>query len=177
MLAMSSDSIEMIYGDDLDQKIDPKGVDLALIHISVWQAANEARRKKGADDLVYNEPLYLASMDHACHMAYQNFFSHTDKKNKGYKTLMDRVDNRGFNGQRVSENIAKNYIDVQSPGTYREFGDDLIKLWLNSPGHKAILLDKELELSGIAICFEKDVAKGGYQYYLAVQDFGVAWED
>lgn len=177
ILRSAPDSLHAALEDDLNQVIDLSGVDMRLLHAAVWIAANETRAKKKAAALKFEESLYGAAKAHACHMAEQGWFNHTDKKNEGFKTLEDRTRMYGFDGQRISENIAKTWVDPEEPETYRAFGRRLIDQWLGSPSHKEILLEKELVWSGIGLCFEPEMDKYGYYYVLAVQTFGTKWDD
>jgi hypothetical protein len=177
VLEYSPDSILIILGDELNQEIDLRAVDMRLLHASVWLAMNEARAKKKALPLKFDESLYNSAKAHACHMAEQGWFSHTDKKNKGHRTMEERITLYGFEGMRISENLAKTWVDPEEPETYREFGRRLIEQWMSSAPHKEIMLEKELVWSGLGLCFEPEMDKYGYYYILAVQTFGTKWDD
>lgn len=174
---LTADEFEEEYAELLDAQIDPQGIDMHLLQGAAWLAANNSRIRVKAPWLKFDELLFQAAKSHACNMAEHGFFSHTDRKNKDAKTLEDRMGKVGFEGSRFSENIAKIYLDPYEPGTYREFGQRLINEWLGSPGHKQILLDKELLRGGLGLCFEAQPDKYGYYYVLAVQNFGRHWEE
>lgn len=174
---IDENEIEREYGERLDSEIDPQSIDMHLLQGAAWLAANKARKKAKAPFLSFESLLFQAAKSHACNMAEDGFFSHTDKKNKQSRTLEDRMELVGFEGSRFSENIAKIYIDPYEPGTYRDFGQRLINEWLGSYGHKQILLDKDLTRAGLALCFEAKPDKYGYYYVLAVHNFGRLWED
>jgi len=113
---------------------------------SMLSAINAARgqdRKCGADDFKAQPPLTWSSslaeiaMLHSMDMARQGYFSHTSEDGTAMK---DRVFPY-WSGNRVGENIAASSIDRSD--SY------VVDLWLNSPGHCALIMDPQMTHAGI----------------------------
>ncbi len=123
---------------------------LAPAEQALLEAANRERQSHGLKPLKWSPALASVARVHAQKMAKQSTLSH---ELPGEPSLGMRVRMAGVPFRSVAENIA------EGPSA-AVIHDE----WMNSPPHRANLLDPELELIGIAV-----VAAGGRLF--AVQDF------
>lgn len=91
--------------------------------------------------LVINPQLTAAAQKHAQWMADSNVMSH----NEGRSSVADRVKAVGYSWSYVGENIAQGY---PTP-------DIVFQNWMNSPGHRANILNRNYKDVGFGIA--KDV--------------------
>ena len=120
---------------------------------ALFDAANRERAARRLAPLKWNPALASAARAHAQKMARENTLSH---QFPGEMDLGTRVRLAGVRFRAVAENVA------QGPSAA-----SIHTQWINSPPHRANLLDPELDSIGIA------VAEGQGQLF-AVQDFSQA---
>jgi len=113
-------------------------------------AANEARANEGLPPLHLDSVLTEASAQHAREMANHNAISH---QFDGEPELATRGANAGAHFSLISENVG------EAPSSVI-----IHDLWMHSPGHRANLLDPNVDTIGIAI-----VTRDNQLY--AVEDF------
>jgi hypothetical protein len=121
----------------------------------LFESANRERTSRGLPAVRWSEPLAQAARKHVLLMVRQNSISH---QYPGEPTLVTRLAQEGARFSVAAENVAEGpSAAVMHSG------------WMNSPPHRANLLDPDLDSVGIA------VAARGRQLF-AVQDFsrGVA---
>lgn len=125
---------------------DPSG-----LRAAIRQCANRERAKAGLPALAADVTLDRAAEGHAEDMAARHFFSHDTPEGR---TPWDRI-KAALQGAEpfmvMGENIAMGFADA----------DATCVGWMNSPGHRANILDRDFTLIGTAWV-------DGY----AVQDFG-----
>jgi len=108
---------------------------------ALFDAANRERAAQGLAALRWDEALATAAREHAVLMAERNALSH---QFGGEAALQDRARVAGARFTEVAENVA------EGPSA-----EAIHTGWMNSPHHRANLLDPELTAMGIA------VVKGG----------------
>jgi uncharacterized protein YkwD len=113
-------------------------------------AANEDRVSQGLQPLRFDPVLAEASAVHAREMAAHAEISH---QFNGEPTLAERGSNVGAHFSLITENVAEAPTSVI-----------IHNLWMHSPGHRANLLDPNVDSIGIAIVTRD------HQLY-AVEDF------
>ncbi len=119
---------------------------------AVINLVNKERQAAGCRPLAENTALNRAAQRHADDMFSRGYFSHVSLDGT---QLMQRVQNAGFTGNMVAENIAKGQKSSQ----------DVMHSWMNSPGHRANILNCSYTFIGIGI--------GGSAHPLIwVQNFG-----
>jgi uncharacterized protein YkwD len=116
----------------------------------LFTAANEARANQGLSPLRLDPVLTEASAQHAREMANRAAISH---QFDGEPELATRGANAGAHFSLISENVG------EAPSSVI-----IHDLWMNSPGHRANLLDPNVDSIGIAI-----VTRNNQLY--AVEDF------
>jgi hypothetical protein len=116
-------------------------------------AANRDRAANGLAPLQWDNALATAARQHALRMVQANTLSH---QFPGEPALQDRATQTGARFRLIAENIAE--------------GPNVVGLhtqWMNSPPHRANLLDPQLNAVGMAV-----VQSGNMLF--AVQDFAAA---
>lgn len=123
---------------------------VALTRDAILAAINDARRENGNHaPYAYNVKLEAAARAQAHLMASKDELSH----DLGVK-LRDRVDAAGYEGA-VGENIAGGQTSIQQA----------IEGWLNSPGHRATLLNDKFVEFGLAVEHTPSSVKSRYGNY------------
>ncbi|MDY3298898.1 CAP domain-containing protein [Selenomonas sp.] len=137
------DDDDAYYDDDEDDGGADSG-DYADYAVSVLDLVNENRASYGL------APLTLASdlCDDADIRAEEivSLFSHTRPDGSSCFTVIDG------SYRRVAENIA---AGLATP-------EETVDQWMNSPGHRANILDPELRELGVGYCYEDGSAYGHY---------------
>lgn len=120
------------------------------------QLANRDRAARGLSPLRWSDFLAEAAHLHAVRMAQQNTLSHQFPGEPG---LADRASRAGARFSSLAENVA---LGPSAEGIHQQ--------WMNSPPHRANLLDPELDSVGIAV-EDRDGT------LFAVEDFSLAVGD
>ena len=122
----------------------------------LFDAANRERAAQGLPALRWDAALAAAARQHAERMAMQNTLSH---QLPGELRLEERARQAGARYSVIAENVAEG----PSP-------DEIHSSWMQSPPHRANLLDRDLTAIGIAVVSIADRHTGGLMLF-AVQDF------
>ena len=163
------------------ETINPHEFNTKLLNACIFFATNEIRVKKRLSSLNYHPLLENASTIHSDDMVNMNFFSHTNPRNNTRKEPEDRAKEVGIKNPHIAENIIEGFVirykpgkpvSVSEPGifidpktnkplevhTYLSLTDEILKMWMNSSGHKKnILSDKAFELGcGVAFYIMND---------------------
>ncbi|OAR27656.1 RNA polymerase [Streptomyces sp. ERV7] len=99
---------------------------------------NTERAKNGCGPVSDNSRLATAAQRHSDNMAAQDFFDHTDPSGAGPG---ERIHAAGYQWSTYGENIARGQ---QTPA-------DVMKSWMNSPGHRANILNCAFKELGVGI--------------------------
>lgn len=129
----------------------------AINSANIITLTNESRSQYGLSSLKENELLRAAAQAKAEDMLAKGYFAHNAPDGK---TPWDFIVAAGYNYLQAGENLAVNFTEAE----------DVEAAWMNSPGHKANILNKNFQEIGIGI------AQGQYQGHDAifvVQEFGV----
>lgn len=116
----------------------------------LFQAANAERTARGLPALRWDSALYSSAYEHARQMAARASISH---QYAGEPELAERGKSAGARFSIISENVAEASTAVR-----------IHDAWMNSPGHRANLLDPQVDAVGISVR-----QRGGQLY--AVEDF------
>lgn len=120
----------------------------------VLQLVNLERAEAGLPPVVMNPTLKQVASDYACRMVDEGFFGHRDPVTgygPGERAALGR-----YSFFAVGENLAAG----------QETPADVMRVWMESDSHKAIILDERWREVGIAVRFG-----GEYSVYW-VQEFG-----
>jgi uncharacterized protein YkwD len=99
---------------------------------------NKAREKEKLHPLKFNATLLSVAREHSANMARQHEMNHE----LDGKTPAARVKEAGYRYRRMGENIAFGE---------RQTLQDVVRHWLESPGHRANILNGDYEEIGIGL--------------------------
>lgn len=114
---------------------------------------NTERTKHGLQPLKVNAALATAAQRHSRDMAQNDYYSHTSLNGS---MALTRVQASGYTPRLVGENIAAG--QPSAPAVFRA--------WMNSPGHRANILNPEYREVGVGYHFLfRDFGNFNAQYY------------
>jgi len=128
----------------------------AITSDNIIALTNESRQQFSVASLTENQVLDKAAQAKADDMLAKGYFAHNSPDGR---TPWDFITSAGYSYLMAGENLAVNFTEAESVET----------AWMNSPGHKANLLNKDFQDIGIGI------SQGTYQGHTAifvVQEFG-----
>jgi uncharacterized protein YkwD len=129
-------------------------------------ALNQERAHYGLRRLSLNKRLSSAARRHARDMARRNYFSHDTL---GGGSFVDRIRSAGYlRGARswmVGENLAWGTRGQSRPSS-------IMRLWMNSPGHRANILNASFREIGIGVAYDSPIAGGRKPAGTYATDFG-----
>ncbi len=132
----------------------------AITAQNIINLTNESRKAFGLTALSQNSVLDIAAQAKADDMLAKGYFSHLTPDGK---SPWEFIKAAGYTYIMAGENLAVNFTE----------SEDVEEAWMNSPGHKANILNKNFEEIGIGI------SQGQYQGHAAifvVQMFGTPIE-
>ena len=118
---------------------------------------NDERRTRGLPELAANAKLAAAARVKADDLFARQYFEHVSPTGAGPADLAREA---GYEYIEIGENLALGNFSDDA---------DLVRAWMESPGHRANILNKEYEEIGVA------VGKGTFEgetTWMAVQVFG-----
>ena len=125
--------------------LDRASFDHALMNAALFFATNAERAKHGLPPFRHSAALTTSAAGHSRDMALQGFFNHENPKNPARRTAWQRMAAEGVSGGTRAENIAK--LGVAGI-TYLACADEIVKMWMNSRGHRANILSREVTALG-----------------------------
>lgn len=128
-----------------------------LTRSGVFTQTNSQREQSGAAPLTENHLLNKAAEYKLSDMFFNQYFAHVSPLNEYGPS--DWVEKTGYAYRLVGENLALGGFENDA---------DLIRAWMDSPGHRANILNKDFTEIGIAV--GKDTFEG-QKTWLAVQVF------
>jgi uncharacterized protein YkwD len=119
----------------------------------ILSLTNKFRQENGLAPLRLNNQLTNAAQTHTQNMALQDFVSHTGADGS---LVSQRVSATGYKWSLVAENIAAGY----------QTAADVVQGWINSPGHRANLLNASVTELGVGYYFlSNDTGNENWTYY------------
>lgn len=115
----------------------------------VVNLTNAERQQAGCGPLAFDASIAAAAQGHATDMANRDYFEHTTPEGV---TFDQRIRNAGYS-KPGAENIARG----------ADTAEQVVELWMNSPGHRANILNCDLNTIGVGLDTD------GFYW---VQDFG-----
>lgn len=135
--------------------------DLEMLRSEALERLNEDRFEYGLKPLELTENLNEAAQNHAEDMLERRYYAHVSPEGE---TIQDRyIEQGGSRWRLVAGNIAR-CIGCSSPPTIERIRN-LQQGWMDSPGHRANILQKGLDSFGYGIIVGED------QWLYAVQNF------
>ena len=139
----------------------PAADNLPEVRTSVLCLLNEQRASRGLGGLKANTKLRRAAERHSRNMTREGFFSHVSPAGS---TLVQRVKAAGYlsgaSSWAVGENIAWGQQHLSTPA-------EIVRAWMDSPGHKANILNRRFRHIGIGVAVGAPVGGGGATYTTA----------
>ena len=140
----------------------------AALAVQVLGAVNQVRTQHGLVPLKLAPGLSAAALQHAQEMAQDGYFSHDSVDGSAFwKRIQRTYGSNGFGLWSVGENLLWSSPDVDAAGA--------VKLWMESPEHRANLLTARWREIGLATV-HKAGAPGtfhGLDVTIVAADFGV----
>jgi uncharacterized protein YkwD len=119
----------------------------------VIELTNQERSQAGLSPLKFESRLATAALQHSQDMALQDYFNHT-QPNGG--TPWDRINATGYQFSDAAENLI---AGLSTP-------EDAVTVWMNSPEHRANILNPGLTEIGVGYYFlADDTGKVNYHHY------------
>jgi hypothetical protein len=128
----------------------------AITSANIINLTNQSRRQNSEGLLSENSELDKAAQAKADDMLARSYFAHTTPDGR---TPWSFITGAGYSYLMAGENLAVNFTEAE----------DVETAWMNSPGHRANILNKDFQEIGIGI------SQGQYQGHSAifvVQEFG-----
>ena len=160
--------------EEANDILDPMNYDFDLMNAAVFFAVNKYRASKHLDALKFEPRLRDAASIHSSQMVKRNFFDHINHADATISMPNVRIELCGYHGERLSENLARSFIDLNKPMTYVQVADMVVKQLSQSPEHNIHMIDPALDKLGCGLLFENKVTDG-YFYFRLTQDFGRDW--
>jgi uncharacterized protein YkwD len=131
----------------------PPAPTLDAFEAEVLARTNQFRQDNGISPLTANAKLSQAAETHSQNMANLDFFSHTGQDGS---SAGDRAIAAGYESSFVGENIGAGY---STPAT-------AVQGWINSPGHRANLLNASYTQLGVGYVFlAEDTGNANWNHY------------
>ena len=146
------------------QKLVPKNtnttsnVDLAKISVKgIISETNNQRALQSEKILTENAKLDASAQVKADDILKRHYFEHIAPDGRG---VTDLVHDQGYAYIKIGENLAL--------GNFKD-SSDVVQAWMNSPGHRANILDTAYTEIGVGVAFG---TYQGYEVSVLVQHFG-----
>ena len=126
----------------------------------VLDLVNTARTRNGLAPVKQHFDLWYMAADRSNDMAYHQYFSHTDRAGRGPER---RFREEGIRFNVAGENIAYGQANA----------DEVMQDWMNSPGHRANILDRYFHDTAVGVSPHPPSALAhGQAGAIYTQDFG-----
>ncbi|TMK72342.1 MAG: CAP domain-containing protein [Actinobacteria bacterium] len=143
-------------------------VRMESLEVGVLADLNAFRKENGLPALRLSVALSRAARQHSMEMAARGYFSHNSANGSTFDKRIARFYPMGFHRfWSVGENLLWSSPDVGATGA--------INMWINSPEHKANMLNRRWREIGLA-AVHSDAAPGTYSgrpVTIVTTDFGV----
>ena len=137
------------------------------IAVDVHRAVNRARTARGLSPLAYDGALEALALGHSADMAARAYFAHADPEGK---QAGERARDAEYRYQHFGENlfmgtlysqVTARIVDGRRNVFYRwytpeELAGEVVRAWLDSPGHRDNLLAPRYTHEGIGVAFGED---------------------
>lgn len=152
-------------------KRNPPDLDLQELEKLIHSFVNRTRAIEGQTTLHYNQGLVRLARAHSKDMATNRYFDH---RNQNGETASDRAERLRVrsDGQGIAENLYKESVvatlavgldkngDPVYIPTYRslaKMAERIVSGWMQSPGHRANLMDPNIRHQGIGLALNKQL--------------------
>ena len=149
------------------------GFSNAVIEEKIYEFTNDERQKHGLSKLTRISAIDSIAMGHSQDMSNRNYFSHNtpeglDPTGRGSKAGYDcRKDYGSYYTHGLAENLFYSHTyshytveGVKSSYTWitdeETTAKDIVDGWMNSPGHRANILEKKYDKIGVGVVINSD---------------------
>jgi len=183
--------------ESLYSAIDFNQVNFPLLQAAIFFVTNEERKKAKLSPFEFRSEIENVASGHAQDMVKYGFYSHTSKI-RIKRTVLDRFHLEGLNPEFYGENICSTYglqyqtgrkvnppypsgeftyaftskKEVILPHTYLTFAKSVVKLWMESPGHRQNILNPKFKTLGCGARVYRERTFYNMPYFMVVQNFG-----
>jgi uncharacterized protein YkwD len=155
-----------------------------LLSRLIFDLTNVERRRAGMPEFSHNQYLQTAASNHSRDMASRSYFNHKSKGIFKRTSHSDRIASTGYQPRTSAENIAMiptyNSQRIQSTShgqqvidtdynSYQRMAVYSVQQWMNSPGHRANILNRSLTELGVGVAIGM---QGNIPYVYLTQNFG-----
>jgi uncharacterized protein YkwD len=176
--------------------IDFRSIHYPLLNAAIFFETNRVRTRSGRKPFIHSAALEAAAFMHAKDMVEQGFFSHQNPRDREKRTLPQRLAlfgvHDGYRAENISEMFGIRYeqgapLIPPAPGSgdfrdhdtgriipnhsYISFAESLLGAWMDSPGHRANILNRELLYLGCGAYHYISRDFYGMHQFKAVQNF------
>ena len=154
--------------DCSNANLTPSATNIASVETATVCLVNDERVRFGESALVEDSHLASVAEGHSRDMDARDYFSHVSPTGE---TLLMRVQASGFIpngnvGYTIGENIAWGTLWLATPNA-------IVKAWMESPGHRANILNRSFRYTGVGVDPNLPRAmSGGQAGGMYTQDFG-----
>jgi uncharacterized protein YkwD len=115
--------------------------------MQIHYLVNNERRRKGLNDLYWDDELARMARAYSRQMARESFFSHYDPDGDSVVERARRSDIGGWS--KIGENL------FRCEG-YDDFDALAVRGWMSSPTHRQNVLDRQFNTTGIGVATTRD---------------------
>jgi uncharacterized protein YkwD len=157
-----------VSSDCPNANLTPDAANSASVQAATVCLVNDERIRFGESALIENAQLASVADNHSRDMDARDYFSHISPTGE---TLLVRVQASGFIpngnvGYTIGENIAWGTLWLATPNA-------IVKAWMESPGHRANILDAGFRYTGVGVDTNLPHSmSGGQAGGMYTQDFG-----
>lgn len=139
----------------------PAGVKyLEKVEDMVIELTNRTRRAHGLAPLSKDDELTGVARAYSDDMLVRRFFDHTDPDGVTFdERISDQYPQRFW---YVGENLW--YAAGYNPAQTRQLAQEIVADWMNSPGHRANLLDPDFTHLGVGISFRNHTIRATQEF-------------
>mgnify|MGYP001264315422 CR=1 FL=1 len=173
---------DFLSDDNLKNRIDLKNFNLHFLNAAVFHLTNIERSHADLPLFSFYENLYKSAALHSESMIEYDYFDHVNYINKKWRTPKNRILYFDDSYRSLAENILENnllehegdvlkyrtlknsdgtllYLDLNGQqikyGTYLFIAKRLVLQWMNSPPHRANILDENMRLLGCSCAIDE----------------------
>lgn len=166
-------STDFLSDDNLNKRIDLLSLDLHFLNAAVFHLTNVQRSHADLPLFGFYDNLYKSAVLHSESMIEYDYFDHVNRIQKKWRTPKDRILYFDPTYHSLAENILENnlldhegdvlkyrtvrnsdgsllYLDLNGQeikyGTYLFIAKRLVLQWMNSPPHRANILNEKMSL-------------------------------
>jgi uncharacterized protein YkwD len=121
---------------------------LDSVETRILEFVNEERRNQGLSPLQLDETLRAIARNHDDDMLARGFFGHGNPSGEGPADRIERQHRRliGMTGENIWESSG------DYPSRHPDLAAEIMRAWMNSPGHRENILRKEYTHLGVGVC-------------------------